>query len=161
MVLVWMACLTTNLQLHERRRHRSFHHGANCIYLWFFSMFWALCLLFIRVIQRPAALRRRSSPSKNVFLWKVFPGCVTGRPHSTTQPSGQCSNLSCPQRAWTQKKKKKQKEKTEIARADPTGRVNLSRLQHRNNRLYLPVESEDRVCAFVHMFKEHRDPWQR
>ena len=106
MVLVWMACLTTNLQLHERRRHRSFHHGANCIYLWFFSMFWALCLLFIRVIQRPAALRRRSSPSKNVFLWKVFPGCVTGRPHSTTQPSGQCSNLSCPQRAWTQKKKK-------------------------------------------------------
>lgn len=106
-------------------------------------MFWALCLLFICVIQRPAAHRRRSSPSKNVFLWKVFPGCVTGRPHSTTQPSGQCSNLSCPQRVGPKKKKK---EKTEIARADPTGHVNLSRLQHRNNRLYLQVALKI-VCA--------------
>lgn len=89
-----------------------------------------------------------------MFPLKSLPRLRDGSPSLDHSAERTVFQPLLPAASWTKKKKKK--EKTEIARADPTGHVNLSRLQHRNNGLYLPGRSEDRVCAFAHMFKEHR-----
>lgn len=140
MVLVWMACLTTDLQLHER----SFHHRANCIY--FFKYF--LCFehsvccssVSFRGLQLTGGAvhlpKMFSSEKSSPAAWRV----------ALTRPLSRADSVpTSPARSELDQKKKK-KEKTEIARADPTGHVNLSRLQHRNNRLYLQVALKI-VCA--------------
>lgn len=139
MVLVWMACLTTDLQLHER----SFHHRANCIYFFKYFLCFEHCVCCSSVSFRGLQLTGGAVHLPKMFPLKSLPRLRDGSPSLDHSAERTVFQPLLPAASWTKKKKKK---KTEIARADPTGHVNLSRLQHRNNRLYLQVALKT-VCA--------------
>lgn len=110
------------------------------IYFSFFDFWPALTTirLVVHVIRRPAAHRRCSSlrafTLQNASFKKSL--LLLARRVALTRPLSRADSVptsSCLQQARTTKKK------TEIAKADPTGHVNLTKAAAQNNRLYLTV----------------------
>lgn len=144
----WMACLMTNLQPHERERNRPrYHWGKYFFFIFLFLLLWPL-LCFIHVIRRRAAHRKRSSAIaftfQNVSSNKMLSVCVIGWPSLDHSAERTVFQPLLPAASSDQKQ-------TEIAQADPTGFVSLTRQQQRNNRLYLSAHLKTpRVC--IHIF---------
>lgn len=149
MVLVWMACLTTDLQLHER----SFHHRANCIY--FFKYF--LCFehsvccssVSFRGLQLTGGAvhlpKMFSSEKSSPAAWRV----------ALTRPLSRADSVpTSPARSELDQKKKKRKDRNSPSWSDRPRQSEQAAAQ--KQQTLSAGRSEDRVRAFVHMFKEHR-----
>lgn len=149
MVLVWMACLMTDLQLHER----SFHHRANCIY--FFKYF--LCFEH-SVCCSSVSFRGLQLTGGAVHLPKMFPlksltRLRDGSPSLDHSAERTVFQPLLPAASWT-KKKKKRKDRNSPSWSDRPRQSEQAAAQ--KQQTLSAGRSEDRVRAFVHMFKEHR-----